>query len=233
MLYFDTLKTSSLESASNTVYAEGGRGNTRLVSWSGEKTVTFTMEDALISSTGLMILAGAGMVEASADETQKVHQVERTNKVTVTSTGTYGEEDYEVTAVEIELAEAPYDDLKGNYVFVYPLKNGEMDTEPYIPATIEDNKITLKPTDDLFRFFDDCVVQVDYYVERASGVQQIEITPDTFGGNYYLEASTLFRDKNGVDVPAEFIIPNCRVQNTINFSMAATGDPSELMRLAA
>lgn len=33
ILYFDTLKTSSLEGASTTVYATGGRGNTRLVAW--------------------------------------------------------------------------------------------------------------------------------------------------------------------------------------------------------
>ena len=49
VIYFDTLKTSSMEGAATTVYAQGGRGNTRLVAWEGERTVTFTMEDALIS----------------------------------------------------------------------------------------------------------------------------------------------------------------------------------------
>lgn len=36
VLYFDTLKTSSLEGAATTVYAQGGRGNPRLVAWEGE-----------------------------------------------------------------------------------------------------------------------------------------------------------------------------------------------------
>jgi hypothetical protein len=49
VIYFDTLKTSSMEGAATTVYAQGGRGNSRLVAWEGERTVTFTMEDALIS----------------------------------------------------------------------------------------------------------------------------------------------------------------------------------------
>ena len=49
VLYFDSLKTSSMEGAATTVYAQGGRGNSRLVAWEGERTVTFTMEDALIS----------------------------------------------------------------------------------------------------------------------------------------------------------------------------------------
>jgi hypothetical protein len=33
VIYFDTLKTSSLEGAATTVYAQGGRGNSRLVAW--------------------------------------------------------------------------------------------------------------------------------------------------------------------------------------------------------
>ena len=49
VIYFDTLKTSSMEGAATTVYAQGGRGNSRLVAWEGERTITFTMEDALIS----------------------------------------------------------------------------------------------------------------------------------------------------------------------------------------
>ena len=64
VIYFDTLKTSSLEGAATTVYAQGGRGNARLVAWEGERTVTFTMEDALISPEGFMILSGAGLIEA-------------------------------------------------------------------------------------------------------------------------------------------------------------------------
>jgi hypothetical protein len=66
--YFDTLKTSSMEGAATTVYAQGGRGNARLVAWEGERTITFTMEDALISPEGFMILSGAGLVDASKDK---------------------------------------------------------------------------------------------------------------------------------------------------------------------
>ena len=73
VLYFDTLKTSSLEGASTTVYAQGGRGNARLVAWDGDRTLTFTMEDALISAEGFMILAGAGLIDASKQNTIKQH----------------------------------------------------------------------------------------------------------------------------------------------------------------
>lgn len=33
VLYFDTLKTSGLEGASTSVYAQGGQGNPRLIAW--------------------------------------------------------------------------------------------------------------------------------------------------------------------------------------------------------
>ena len=68
VIYFDTLKTSSMEGAATTVYAQGGRGNTNLVAWEGERTVTFTMEDALISPEGFMILSGAGLIEGNDEE---------------------------------------------------------------------------------------------------------------------------------------------------------------------
>lgn len=224
VIYFDTLKTSSMESATNTVYAQGGSGNARLVAWEGERTVTFTMEDALISPAGFSILSGAGLIEASDKEKIKVHVTERTDEVEVTETGSGAER--VVTDVKITLNNVPYDAEDGNYIYVMLLENGEVVSEPYIPAKIEDKVITLSNSDDVNKFTKGCVVLVDYYTEKASGATQIDITADKFGGNYYLEASTLFRDQNGVDMPAEFIIPNCKIQSNFTFTMAASGDPS-------
>ena len=235
VIYFDTLKTSSMEGAATTTYANGGRGNSRLIAWEGERTVTFIMEDALISPAGFMILSGAGLIEATEEKTIKVHRTEQTDKVTVVSTGTYGEEDYAVTGVTIELDDVPYDAAGEDYIYVMLMENGEVVTEPYIPMEFEavadeqgnvSKVITLKDSDDLDKFYSGCVVLVDYYTEKKSGAQQIEITPDKFGGNYYLEASTLFRDTNGVDLPAEFIIPKCKIQYNFTFTMATTSDQS-------
>lgn len=216
VIYFDTLKTSSMEGAATTVYAQGGRGNARLVAWEGERTVTFTMEDALISPAGFMILSGAGLVDASTEKKIKVHTTEQTDRV----------EKDELGQVVITLDEIPFNQEGEDYIYVMLTENGEPITEPYIPASVAEKRITLKMDDDLEKFKTGSVVLVDYYVEKDSGVQQIEITPDKFGGNYYLEASTLFRDTNGVDLPAEFIIPNCKIQSNFNFTLASSGDPS-------
>ena len=76
-------------------------------------------------------------------------------------------------------------------------------------------------------FLPENVDYVDYYVKAETGVKQIDIEAGKFGGSYYLEASTLFRDQaTGDDYAAEFIIPNCKVQSNFTFTMAPSGDPS-------
>ena len=69
----DTAKTSSLEQATTTVYAQGGKGNNRLIAWEGEKTMTFTVEDALISPMGLAVLSGAGLINPDKKNVSHVH----------------------------------------------------------------------------------------------------------------------------------------------------------------
>ena len=272
--YFDTLKTSSMEGAATSVYAQGGRGNARLMGWEGERTVTFTMEDALISPEGFMILSGAGLIDAK-DKPVFQH---------VTETVDRGNTKIENGILYVHVNELPYmpKEKGDNYAYVMLVNNGDIISEPYIPThhtegfedTIVDHKgeqtvtypneaepvtadikegywIMVKSVEfnndeataiyapdaeehgkytvldanafDALKF--DSVI-VDYYVKHMSDAQQIEITADKFGGNYYLEASTLFRDQNGVDMPAEFIIPNCKVQSNFTFTMASSGDPS-------
>lgn len=256
-----------MEGAATTVYAQGGRGNARLVAWEGERTVTFTMEDALISPEGFMILSGAGLIDAAPDTPVYQHMTETVEKnggVVLYSddeaTTPLGDEQTaaDVKSFTVKLSEKPYlpTDRYDNYAYVMLVKNGEIVSEPYIPEhgeitgsdkdgyVIKIKKLAkiytektekeedaehiyqIKKTteESTLPAFDS--VMVDYYVERKGNARQIDITPDKFGGNYYLEASTLFRDQNGVDMPAEFIIPNCKIQSNFTFTMASSGDPS-------
>ena len=223
VIYFDSLKTSTLEGAATTVYAQGGRGNARLVAWEGERTLTFTMEDALISPLGFMILSGAGLVEGTEEKKINVHVTE-----TVPLT----------EANKIVVEEEP-SNAAGADIYVMVLEDGEVASEPYIGtkgAKGEDGKWTIevkkadagdgKTYDPGEGIKAGSVVIVDYYTAKGAGASQIEITPDKFGGNFYIEASTLFRTKAGVDMPAEFIIPNGKIQSNFTFTMASSGDPS-------
>lgn len=66
VLMFDSLKLSNLENASESVYAMGGKGNPKIVGWNFGKTVTLTMQDALISFETLGMLAGQASNTASS-----------------------------------------------------------------------------------------------------------------------------------------------------------------------
>lgn len=222
VIYFDSLKTSTLEGAATTVYAQGGRGNARLVAWEGERTLTFTMEDALISPLGFMILSGAGLIEGAEDKPINVH---------VTETVAVKDQNSILVEQEPSLEE-------GADIYVMLLKEGEVSSEPYIgvyDGNTEQGKyvIKIKPFGEGDKAYNpgegilgNSVVIVDYYTKKTTGASQIEITADKFGGNFYIEASTLFRTKAGVDMPAEFIIPNGKIQSNFTFTMASSGDPS-------
>lgn len=219
VIYFDTAKTSTVEGAATTVYATGGKGNSRLIAWEGERTVTFTMEDALLSPLGFAILSGAGIVEANAGAAAiNVHS-------TTTTIGTESDGN-----IEIDLTEA------------LP-ENGTLSTDAAVYGFILDGtgsiskklgKVTPSGSTVTFNVGSlglgtgsSHTILLDYYVKMTSGVKQIEITPDKFAGSYYLEASTLFRRQdNGSDMPAQFVIPNVKIQSAFTFSMAASGDPS-------
>lgn len=235
VIYFDSLKTSSLEGASTTVYATGGHGNTRLIAWEGERTLTFNMEDALISPESLAILSGAGLAKAAENNPVYVHmtsqgKVATKNTIVIpeiacwngVATGTPGTG----TAADYKHANAD--------IFCMVLSDsGTVDVEPCVPAAVVygDGKTTITCYADGAAGHKDLevgkVVLVDYYIKKVSNTILIEITPEIKGQNFYIEASTLFRDENtGLDMPAEFVIPNGKVQSNFTFSMASSGDPS-------
>lgn len=207
VLYIDSAKTSTLEGAATTVYAQGGKGNPRLISWEGEKTLTFTVEDALLSEAGLAILSGAGLLNAKAGNPIYVHQT----MVAVVENGT----------IDLTKELEKIGKIQGNCpVFVMTMKDGSL-VEKLSGLETEDYKITG------ITGHDDEQVFVDFYVEKVSGVTELTIDANNFAGYYYVEASTLFRRQaDGEDMPAELIFPNVKIQSNFTFTMSSSGDPS-------
>ena len=285
VLYLDTAKTSTLEGASTTVYAQGGKGNPRLIGWDGEKTLTFTVEDALMSPVSFAMLSGAGIVKGAAktatdgdyinDMTaeQKIY-VHRTFDLVV-ETNTSGESDDKKTDYYARLAqdirdgatliatkEAPVyatilDSAGAQKFMLSAIKQDEIkkiaQDNQGIPgeytnaAAIEWSSrgvMKVAGTDDIVFILANTgnewdatvnpdvpvagdTVRIDCYAVYGKGAQELQIDAENFAGYYYIEASTLFRDEaTGQDFPAEFIIPNCKVQSNFTFTMASSGDPS-------
>ena len=225
VIYFDSAKTSSVEGAATTVYATGGRGNSRLIAWEGEKTVTFTMEDALLSPLGFSILSGAGLIDASVSDPVYVH-------TTLKTRATVGASDQ----ISINLTTAMGDSLKSDQgqviadkmAYAFIMEKGEIKARlnPAAP-TSSSGVVVFEGVPSGYNQDDEVTVLVDFYVKASSGAYEMEITPDKFGGYYYLEASTLFRRQDtGKDMAATFIIPKVKIQSNFTFSMASSGDPS-------
>ena len=58
VLFFDSLKTSSLENTADSTAATGGRGNGQLVVWNYGRKATLKMQDALLSPNSIALLSG-------------------------------------------------------------------------------------------------------------------------------------------------------------------------------
>lgn len=228
VFYMDSAKTSTLEGAATSVYATGGRGNTRLIAWEGEKTLTFTVEDALLSPVSFAMLSGAGVVKGT--ESEYVHFHQTTNAVA--AAGAAGGAD--ATNVVIDLTDAlesteeicstapiyivkvdSYGDITGEVSFGWSVATGGKKLIHSFANA--DEKAALEG-----------VALVDYYViKKSSEVSELQIDAEKFGGYFYVEADTLFRRQiDGKDLPANITLPNVKIQSNFTFSMSATGDPS-------
>ena len=228
----DTAKTSTLEQATTTVYAQGGKGNSRLIAWEGEKTMTFTVEDALMSPMGLAVLSGAGLIKAGADNKQHVHV-------------TYDVEVKDSAAAEITLDQLNAElGLNATTLHIcadenVPVFGTKLDGSGAGIAWFNDITIT-GATDGEAAVTEDApakftitgaakgdVVKLDFYVVLSGGAQQVSIAPEDFGGYFYVEADTLFRrEDTGRDMAAVITLPKVKVQSAFTFTMASSGDPS-------
>lgn len=195
------------------------------------------MEDALLSPEGLSILTGANLIDATASTPVYVHttaqvEVGDANKIVIDDIVCWnGAATNSVEAAPDGVTPEDYKHDSADIFYFVLDENGEFNGEPNIPSKVEYAKdkstknvtnITLCGTVEKGK-----IVFVDYYIKKSEGAQQIEITQDKLAGYYYLEASTLFRkESNGVDMPAEFIIPKGKIQSNFSFAMASSGDPS-------
>lgn len=245
VLYIDTATTSSMEQASTSVYARGGRGNPQLIAWEGEKTLTFTVTDALISPVSLAMLSGAGLIKEGG---QKVH-VHATTATTMTVDGGAGIIDLTDALVEFgpltgENAITVDAGVDAPIFIIKTEDDGSITGDIVVSGTsapgiafaynAETRKATLTVPSPKWNSASGAAITgsinvlVDYYViKKSENVSEIQITPGDFAGYYYVEADTLFRSQStGIDMPANLTFPNVKVQSGFTISMAGTGDPS-------
>lgn len=226
VLYIDTATTSSMEQASTSVYAQGGRGNSRLIAWEGDKTLTFTVTDALISPVSLSMLSGAGLVKESGERVH-VHATTATTMTvasdgvgtSATVTGTIDLTDALTEFGKISINNGTdggvtVDAGKDAPLFIIKTEDDGSITGDIVTSTTDISySVTLNSGNDAVSkavltintpkwnnttaITESVNVLVDYYVVKNSeNVSEIQLTAQDFAGYYYVEADTLFRSQS-------------------------------------
>ena len=228
----DTATTSSLEQATTTVYAQGGKGYARLIAWEGEKTMTFTVTDALMSPMGLAVLTGAGLIKPNKDNQAHVHT---TINVVTDADGEakiylsdlneefgLNADDYDICkTIEMFATELDGSGAGINWFSNVTVEGGDSDSTDYVHVIDGAPAVFTVPG------AANTTVQLDFYTIMNNSITEVQIEPGSFGGYFYIEAQTLFRrEDTGKDMAAEIIIPKAKVQSAFTFTMAASGDPS-------
>ena len=238
----DTATTSSLEQATTTVYAQGGKGYNRLIAWEGEKTMTFTVTDALMSPMGLAVLTGAGLINpvkgaSEAHVHTTINAMVDANGVATVSLDDLNEEygldaeDYAICkTIDCFATELDGSGAGINWFDKVTVAGGDGNSTEYVHVTKEAPALfTVGSESDSGTFVPaaNTTVQLDFYAIMNNSVTEVQIEPGSFGGYFYVEAQTLFRrEDTGKDMAAEIIIPKAKVQSAFTFTMAASGDPS-------
>lgn len=253
-LYLDSAQTASLEGAATTVYAQGGQGNNRLIAWEGEKTLTLTITNALISNISFAMLSGAGVTECNEENGNKVYMHTTYELPVRKSDGKFYAElnttdrngDRLFISKESPVYAVTLDAAGGikSYLSAVKLEEISVGTDfKTATALSEIGEVKVGDNDKIYfnlasssnyvgetkepKLVAGDVVRIDCYTVHTDGAVQIDIDANSFAGYYYIEADTLFREEaTGKDFPAEFVIPRGKIQSNFTFTLAATGDPS-------
>ena len=254
-LYIDTATASNMEVATTTVYAQGGRGNARLIAWEGEKTATFTVTDALLSPISFSMLSGAGVFDETAGNKIIHLTVDGTVHKGTTSAGAAyitvekdalagyipvapGENHLNVYGMildpqgqvvdylgEMEISQPTASQVSGHTDEVVLENDGSWKINLTGPLKKKDpaNQNETIPSK-----YDGYTCRIDCYAKTTNApVTTLTVDAENFGGTFYIEAETLFRDEaTGHDFPATFIIPKGKISGNFTFNMASSGDPS-------
>lgn len=215
IIQFDSLKTSSISVTSEKVYARGGKGNPKLITWEINKEATLTIEDALISPKSLELISGIA---------RKIGvQTIRMRQVTEYKDGENLGRMYPLKANadgKITLAFKPKTEVAK--ILVYPFES-DCEEDALIDtsaATIEENVLTIAAAAGKR-----VVVYYDY--ESEATAETYVIDAEHFSGTYKLVGDTVLRNQQtGKDEAFQITIPNLKFTSNLELGFAADGDPS-------
>lgn len=195
----DYANATSQELTGEQVYAYGGQGHPKRVTFYGEKGGTLTVETQLMSSELFSICTGA-QIETAAKFLKRLELNADNGSITVTGA---------------KLSEAP------GALTVY---KADDDMGKALEASISGNTITLSGSDSTYT--GGCIV---YGIENLdTGVKKMSIKATTFPKAVTIYGETLMKGEDGVDYPYRMVAYKASPQQTFSFGFSNNGDPVTL-----
>lgn len=199
VLFFDTLKVSTIENTSESAEARGGQGNNRILAWDYGRTATLTMSDALLSDASLAMLAG------TTAKSTGIKVVGRETLTLVTDS----------TGSKVTLKETPV----ANSITVYAVSNGIMTTE-ITGHTVSTKDVKYASATGNTAVGQQVMVFYEYTVADNTATQ-VTFSGSEFPAIYKVVGDTVVRGEDGVDRKMQFIIPKAKLQSNFTLTMDA------------
>ena len=230
VIYFDTLKVSTISQSSEKVDARGGKSNVKLLTWDTNKEITLELEDAVFSAKSLGIMFGGDM--RVGDDTNKV-EVLRTleSKYVEVADATSNPK-----VLRLKMgSRVLYIDADRVTTFSYTDEDGKDVTNPVAIASYDWDGIESNDRQELvFVTFNllDCRTAGESGGNSGADIPvtgiEINIGAEFDSNTYYITGDTYARNLNsGRDEFLQFIIPKGKVSaEDVSITMEADGDPA-------
>ena len=214
VMYFDTLKVTTLEGTAEVTDIQGGQGNATLASVSHSKAINVQFDDAIMTMSSLAILTGGELKEGTDDDT--IVMVE--SEIVKVADG----------AEEIELSRKA---RKGSYVYAAQMVDGILSTATRTENVLKEasDKIALA---DFHNHLEDSVegeatFRVFYEYEmgfptKTEELTEITVLADKFAGTYrFIGDTVLFNQFTGLNDIFQIEIPKLKLDSSFSFNLNA------------
>lgn len=214
VMYFDTLKVTTLEGTAEVTDIQGGKGNATLASVSHSKAINVQFDDAIMTMSSLAVLTGGELREGTDDD-----------KIVMTESELIKVED---GATDIVLSRKA---RKGSYVYIAQMIDGILSTATRSekPLTSETNTIKLTS---FHNYKEDkaegeATFRVFYEYEmgfptKTEELTEITVLADKFAGTYkFIGDTLLFNQYTGLNDIFQIEIPKLKLDSSFSFNLNA------------
>lgn len=214
VMYFDTLKVTTLEGTAEVTDIQGGKGNATLASVSHSKAISVQFDDAIMTMSSLAVLTGGELREGTNED-----------KIVMMESELVHVADGDETIVLSRKAR------KGSYVYIAEMINGILSTATRTEKALEAETNTIS-FDDFHNYKEDKIVgdatfRVFYEYEmgfptKTEELTEITVLADKFAGTYkFIGDTLLFNQYTGLNDIFQIEIPKLKLDSSFSFNLNA------------